>query len=224
MRWGRGGSKSHSSLNNKSERALTSSTLCKVLGWILPKCGIMAALLRVSVAAKVVWQASRNLAGGSSSPPIICHHLAPPSFFFTISSPSFLSFPPRVATETLGAANAILVTASIIIDVGGKTFGTESDGEDKRAISDSSSSLSLVSLVKSFAVSVTLLGPEKLVTISECHNNDDLTEKRLPFSTSMVDKKLSQCAVCHNIRCHNNREGLSGPTLSLRSSSLDLAL
>ena len=41
----------------------------------------------------------------------------------------------------VAAASAILDTASIIIDdddiAGGKTFGTESDGEDKRAISGS---------------------------------------------------------------------------------------
>ena len=47
-----------------------------------------------SVAAKVVWQASRNLAGGSSSPPIICHHLAPPSFFFYNFLPFFSVFSP----------------------------------------------------------------------------------------------------------------------------------
>ena len=92
----------------------------------------MAALLRMSAAA------SRERIVLES--PIIYHHPLP------LSS---LLFPPLWGwrQENVGCSSQCHIrhchTASIIIDdddiAGGKTFGTESDGEDKRAISGSQS-------------------------------------------------------------------------------------
>ena len=85
----------------------------------------MAALLRMSVAERNVQES-----------PIIYHHPHPLLYNF------FPLFPPFGGGDKrtlVAGASAILDTASIIIDDGGKTFGTESDGEDKRAISGSPS-------------------------------------------------------------------------------------
>ena len=46
-----------------------------------------------------------------------------------------------------------------------------------------------LSTVQSISVIMTVLGPEKIVTISECHNNRWVYSAKLPSWTSMVDKR-----------------------------------
>ena len=45
---------------------------------------------------------------------------------------------------------------------------------------------------KGCSVIGTLMGPEKIVKISKCHNNWGFQSIKLPFWTYLVDKKLSQ--------------------------------